>query len=292
MLLNRVIFPSFRLIQQSYLLQDNLTIVHRYPSFSTLPSAPLLPSMPQTPSLPQQTRFYSSGFERMSTLGLVDRQMVGQAFSTRKKASGGGKGGRSEANEGAKGGDNHQAELDGLSTEAKLAMRKSIEFLENALISLRTKATPGILDSVRVKLATQEVVPLSKLALITQKDTGALRVALYDPSHIRQVEKAILDTPDLELTPQIEGGQIHITVPKPTAELRQMLVKKAGEKAEQAKQSLRNARQKALAGLKRLSKDLSKDEIRQWENMIQNMIDEHTKLVTNMIKAKEKELQQ
>jgi len=158
---------------------------------------------------------------------------------------------------------------------------------------LRTKASPAILDSVRVRISpSQEAVSLSKLALITQKDTGALRVALYDPTYLRQVEKAIIDTPDLELTPQIEGNQIHIAVPKPTAEFRQLLVKKAAEKAEQAKQSLRNARQKALAGLKRVSKDLSKDEARNWENSIQTMIDEHTKIIANMIKAKEKELQQ
>ena len=215
----------------------------------------------------------------------------------KEKESGGGRGGRGDKDGGNEaaggGGGGHQLELNGLAREAKDSMRKAVDYLESSLSGLRTRASPAMLDSVRVRISpSQEAVPLNKLALITQKDTGALRVALYDPSYIRQAEKAIIDTPDLELTPQIDGNQIHISVPKPTAELRQLLSRKVAEKGEAAKQSLRNARQKALAGLKRFCKDLSKDEVRVWEGVIQQLVDEHTKIVVHLVKAKDKELQQ
>jgi ribosome recycling factor len=209
----------------------------------------------------------------------------------RKKAPKGGRG--SGGDEEAAGGGSTAAELKAILADTKTSMKKTIDFLEGALSGLRVKASPAMLDSVMVKLtASSEAVPLGKLALVTQKDTGSLRVALFDPSHLRQVEKAIVTTPDLELTPQIDGNQIHIAVPKPTAELRQALTKKAGEKAEQAKQSLRNSRQKAMTSLKKYAKELSKDEMHLWENQIQGLLDEHTKVIANIVRAKEKELQQ
>mmetsp|Transcript_4351 Transcript_4351/g.6524 ORF Transcript_4351/g.6524 Transcript_4351/m.6524 type:complete len:271 (+) Transcript_4351:1-813(+) len=170
-------------------------------------------------------------------------------------------------------------------------MAKSCEFLDAELSQIRSRASPAMLESIQVKAYGDEDVPLSKLALVTQKDANALRVAAYDANVLPAIEKAILESEnDLGLAPQRDGAQLHVPVPKVTTEMRQALIKQASNKCEQSKVVMRSIRQKAMGSIKRHAKVLSKPEVQAFEKKVQSITDQYTKAIEQKKKVKERDL--
>jgi ribosome recycling factor len=234
-----------------------------------------------------------SGARRLHTFGMASRSSVcNRDMDGRKKGKGKQKGGRGKSkNNNDEDGERHSIdEIDAKEMERR--MQKSVEVLSESYVSLRSRASPAILDSVHVRLGNDEApVPLDKLALVTQKDSSSLRVAVFDANHVGAVERAIQDHQELDLMPQADGTQLHVPVPKPTRELREQLAKMAAERAEQTRIAIRNSRQKTLTQLKRIAKSMPKNEVDALEREIQHITDEQNRVVANLLKQKQQELE-
>ncbi len=121
---------------------------------------------------------------------------------------------------------------------------KSVDHLSSTLSSIRTgRASPALIDTLRVD-AYGASTPLNQLASISVPEPRQLTVKPFDPSILKDVEKAILAS-DLGLTPSNDGKLLHLTLPPLSEEQRKKLVVKVKDLAETARVALRNERRDA-----------------------------------------------
>ena len=135
--------------------------------------------------------------------------------------------------------------IDDVLAEARQAMDKAIQALNNDLAALRTgRASPALVDKLMVEYYGTPT-PLKELALISIPEAQLIAIKPYDPGAIKNIERAILQS-DLGLTPNNDGKLIRLQIPSLTEERRRDLTKQASKRIEEAKVSVRNIRRSAL----------------------------------------------
>lgn len=175
--------------------------------------------------------------------------------------------------------------------EAKSKMDKSMEALRNELAKIRTgKATTALLDTIKVDYYGT-LTPLKQMANVTVLDAHTLSVTPWDKSVLQAIDKAILSA-DLGLNPVSDGTNLKIPIPPLTEERRKDLVKLVKKFGEESKIAVRNIRRDANEHLKRKQKEakLSEDALKEAEEKVQKLTDEHIKMVDEILKHKEKEI--
>src|SRR6266480_7657351 len=91
-------------------------------------------------------------------------------------------------------------------------MEKAVNVLKDELRGLRTgRATPALVDSMRVE-AYGSPTPLKQLAQISTPDPQQIVIKPFDPSVLKDVEKAIRSS-DLGMAPNSDGKLIRLQVP-------------------------------------------------------------------------------
>ena len=180
---------------------------------------------------------------------------------------------------------------DKIITDTERRMQKSVEAVTHDLSGIRSgKATPGLLDSVRVDAYGQKM-PLNQMASISVPDPKSLVVQPWDKSIIGDVVKAI-QIAELGFNPQVEGNIVRIPVPPLSEERRRELAKLCKKIAEDGKVAIRNVRRDANDQLKKAEKDKQISEDQQHRSMekIQELTDKFIKKVDELVEAKEKEI--
>ncbi|MEL7002827.1 MAG: ribosome recycling factor [Bacteroidota bacterium] len=174
--------------------------------------------------------------------------------------------------------------------EASELMGNAITHLKKELLKIRAgKASPSMLDTLFVEYYGNPT-PLNQMASVSTPDARTIMIKPWEKSVISDIERAIINS-DLGLNPQNDGEQIIINVPQLTEERRTALVKQAKSEGENGKISVRNARKDVNDGLKGLLKDgASEDDIKRAEDKVQELTDQHTKKIDQILADKEKEI--
>ena len=121
---------------------------------------------------------------------------------------------------------------------------KALKHLSEHLMGIRTgHASPALVDTIKVE-AYGSVAPLNQLAHISVPEPRQLLVKPFDPSIVKDVEKAILKS-DLGLMPSSDGKMLRLTLPHLSEEQRGKLAAKVKEIAESSRVAIRNARRDA-----------------------------------------------
>ena len=172
-----------------------------------------------------------------------------------------------------------------------LKMDKAIEVFSKELSSLRTgRANSSMLDLVKVDVYGQQM-PINQIGSITTPEPRMINIQIWDKSNVSLVDAAIKKS-DLGLNPQIDGQLVRLPVPELNEERRNELKKIIKSIGEKCKVSIRNIRREANEDLKKLlkTKDIGEDEEKTHEKKVQNITDEHIKLVEEKVLSKEKEI--
>lgn len=181
--------------------------------------------------------------------------------------------------------------IDDIQKRAAERMGKSIDSLKHELAKIRTgRAHPSLLDHVTVSYYGNDV-PLSQTANVTIEDSRTLAVTPWERNMIQAIEKAIMSS-DLGLNPNTAGTVIRVPMPPLTEERRRDLIKVVRHEAENAKVAIRNIRRDANTDLKNALKDkqISEDEDRRGQDLIQKLTDQFVKDVDAVLEIKEKDL--
>ena len=181
--------------------------------------------------------------------------------------------------------------IESIYQETKDNMGKSIEALENELKRVRTgRASLSILDPIRVDYYGT-LTPLNQMASLSIPESRLITIQPWDVSVIKDVEKALLKS-DLGLTPSNDGKLIRIAIPPLTEERRKQLVRSIQKKSEEFKIAVRNIRRDSNEMVKSLKKDgeISEDDAFRAQDQVQKITDEHTQLIDDIFKEKEKEI--
>ena len=181
--------------------------------------------------------------------------------------------------------------MDTILTEVSEKMDKSLSALRNAFNKIRTgRANPSILDDVKVDYYGN-MTPINQTSNITIEEGRSLVISPWDKSLLPEIEKAILNS-DLGLNPNSSSDLIRVTMPALTEETRQNYIKQARSEAENSRVSIRNIRRDAHQTVKdkQQASEISEDELRRIEDLIQKETDKYISIVDSELKNKESDL--
>ena len=170
-------------------------------------------------------------------------------------------------------------------------MNKTLDVFSNELNSLRTgRANASMLDLIKVNVYGQNM-PINQLSTITTPEPRTINIQVWDINNVTMVDSAIKKS-ELGLNPQIDGQLIRLPIPDLSEERRVEMKKIVKSMGEKCKVSIRNIRREANDELKKLlkSKDISEDEEKKSEKIIQDFTDNHINLVDKKVESKEKEI--
>jgi len=170
-------------------------------------------------------------------------------------------------------------------------MDKTFNVFINELTSLRTgRANSSMLDLIKVDVYGQKM-PINQLGSITTPEARTINIQVWDLSNVKLIDSAIQKS-ELGLNPQIDGQLIRLPVPNLSEERRIELKKIIKTTGEKCKVSIRNIRREANDQLKSLlkSKEISEDDEKKYEKIIQAFTDDHIKKIDEKVDIKEKEI--
>ncbi len=170
-------------------------------------------------------------------------------------------------------------------------MNKTYEVFTKELSSLRTgRANASMLDLVKVDVYGQKM-PINQLGSITTPEARMINIQVWDLNNVNLIDSAIKKS-ELGLNPQIDGQLIRLPIPDLSEERRSEMKKMIKSMGEKCKISIRNVRREANDELKKLlkSKDISEDDEKKFEKIIQTSTDQHIKKIDDKVISKEKEI--
>ncbi len=175
--------------------------------------------------------------------------------------------------------------------ELEEKMKKSIVSYEENLASIRAgQANPAVLSRITFDYwgAATELTSMSDIRVA---DSRTLVITPYDASTLKAIEKALLAS-DLGITPANDGKVIRLVFPQLTEERRKELAKQVKKMGENAKVAIRNLRRAANEDAKKQKNDgnMTEDELKDSEKLIQDLTDKYVKNVDTLGAAKEKEI--
>jgi ribosome recycling factor len=174
----------------------------------------------------------------------------------------------------------------------KAHVKETEEWLARELSGVRTgRAAPALLDNVRPE-AYGTRTPLKELAAISVEDARTIRIVPWDKSVGKAIEQAIREA-DLGVGVSTDDQGLRITFPELTSERRTQLSKIAGDRAEQAKVTLRNHRTDAIKEIDALKKEgMSEDQAKRDKEEVQKLIDAGNEALAKALERKEAEIAQ
>ena len=181
--------------------------------------------------------------------------------------------------------------IEDIQLDAKEGMAKTLEALESSFKRIRTgRANISLLDSIEIDYYGNKT-PLNQVSNISIEDAKTLAIVPWEKDNVPLIEKSIQQS-DLGLQPITSGETIRVILPDLTEETRRDLIKVAKAEAESSKVSIRNQRRDANGLLKEYlnEKEISEDDLKRGEVLIQEVTDQYVESVDNLLKEKEKDL--
>jgi ribosome recycling factor len=171
-------------------------------------------------------------------------------------------------------------------------MKGAIANLRTELASLRTgRASGAMLEPVMVE-AYGAMTPINQVGTVNVPEPRMVTINVWDKGLVGKVEKAIRES-GLGINPQLNGTIIMLPIPELNEERRRELTKVAGQYAESARVSIRNLRRDGMDQIKKAKADgMSEDDQKFWEGAVQELTDEHIKLVDETLETKQAEIMQ
>lgn len=173
--------------------------------------------------------------------------------------------------------------------EAKLTGAR--EWLSREFQGLRTgRATPAILDSVMVQ-AYGSMMPLKQVATIGVEDARSLRVQAFDSGIIKDIERAISQA-DLGVGIGSDAAGVRVTFPELTSERREQLIKLAKGKLEDARTTVRQAREECWKDIQAQEEEgaISEDDKFRLKDEMQKKVDAMNEELEKAFEKKEQEM--
>ena len=173
----------------------------------------------------------------------------------------------------------------------KSKMSKTIDIFIKDLNSLRTgRANASMLDLIRVDVYGQKL-PINQLGTITTPAPRTINIQVWDLNNVTLIDSAIKKS-ELGLNPQVDGQLMRLPIPDLSEERRVEMKKVVKSMGEKCKVSIRNIRREANDELKKLfkTKDISEDEEKKKEKIIQDLTDINIKVIDEKVISKEDEI--
>lgn len=175
--------------------------------------------------------------------------------------------------------------------ELKAGYDQAVVALRRETAKIRTgRANPNMLEGIRVDYYGTPT-PVMQIASVKVADARMITIQPWEKNMITPIEKAIL-TSDLGLNPSNDGSMIRLPVPALTGERRKEFSKQTKEMGEKTKIAIRGQRRDANDLIKTMQKDgdITEDDLKRSLNKVQELTDEVSKQIDDVVAEKEKEI--
>ncbi|MHC4063058.1 MAG: ribosome recycling factor [Planctomycetota bacterium] len=173
------------------------------------------------------------------------------------------------------------------------SMNKCVAYLKEELRGVRTgRASPALVDHLKVHVASYgSTMNLRDLATIGAPDPATVLIKPFDPTTLKDIEKAIL-TSEIGITPASDGKVIRLPIPPLSGERRDQLIHQVKKMGETQKVAIRNVRRDANKHIDVAQKDgaFSEDEAKAAKDRVQKLTKRHEDEVDSLTAAKAKEM--
>jgi ribosome recycling factor len=173
--------------------------------------------------------------------------------------------------------------------EKKIA--EVVAHAQKELAGIRTgRAAPAILDGIQVESYGSRVA-INTIASVSVEDARTLRIAPWDATLGKEIEKAITQA-NLGLSVAMDERGVRVAFPELTADRRTSLVKLAKEKMEECRTRVRVARDEVWSDIQKKEKDgeMPEDDKFRAKDDMQKRVDAANKLFDELVERKEKEI--
>ncbi|MCU0816593.1 MAG: ribosome recycling factor [Cypionkella sp.] len=171
-------------------------------------------------------------------------------------------------------------------------MDGAIAALRTEFASLRTgRASGAMLEPIQVE-AYGQMTPINQLGTVNVPEPRMVTINVWDKGMVGKVEKAIRES-GLGINPQLNGTIIMLPIPELNEQRRKELTKVAAQYAEHARVAVRNLRRDGMDQIKKAKANgLSEDDVKFWEEEVQELTDRFIKLVDQTLETKQAEIMQ
>jgi len=176
-------------------------------------------------------------------------------------------------------------------TEGK--MKKTMETVLREFSEVRTgRAQPGLVEDMHINYY-ETSTPIKQLAAVSSPDPRQILVQPWDPTAIKDIEAAILNS-KLGITPSNDGKTIRLIFPALSTERREEFIKLCKDMAERGRVTLRSIRRDANEKIKKMLGEghVSEDDKFKSEEEVQKMTDRFIKEIDALLERKSKELRE
>jgi len=170
-------------------------------------------------------------------------------------------------------------------------MHASIRSLEDGLATIRTgRASPVLVEKLMINYYEQQT-PLNQLASISIPEPRMIAIRPFDSSTVSEIERSIMAS-DLGLTPNNDGKIIRLNIPLLTEERRKEITKMVGQRVEEARVSVRNARRDTQNDMRDFGREklLSEDELENGQKELQKLTDQSVEKINELGQSKHDEV--
>ncbi len=163
-----------------------------------------------------------------------------------------------------------------------------IDWMRGELVVIRTGlASPALLDRVKVQ-SYGALVPLNQVGIVVSEDAHTLRISVWDSGSISQIEQALREA-DLGVSVVASESDLRVIFPELTGERRAQLLKLAKHKLEEARVSVRGARDEAKKSIEK-NVELSDNQKAVAKDSLEKSAAEKNKMLEVLFTKKETEI--
>jgi ribosome recycling factor len=173
----------------------------------------------------------------------------------------------------------------------KTELKKVEEFLGKEYRELNVgRASPMVLDSITVE-SYGSFVPLKNVASVSIEDPKTLRIAPWDKTQIKGIEKAIAGA-NLGLSVAVDDAGMRVIFPQLTTDTRVTLVKVLKEKLEESRITVRRERENVWKDIEKKEEkgEMTEDEKFTAKEELQKIINEVNANLEATFERKQKEV--
>jgi len=183
--------------------------------------------------------------------------------------------------------------IDDILLETEQKMEMAIDYLRREYRGIRTgRASTGLVEHIKVNYYGSPT-DLRQLATISTPDATMIIIKPFDPSSLKDIEKAIYAS-DVGITPMTDGKLIRLAVPPLSGERRNQIATQLKKMAESARITIRNARRDGNKDIDRRQKagEMTEDQDHKAKDQVQKLTGEYEKKVSEILAAKTTEIQE
>ncbi len=169
--------------------------------------------------------------------------------------------------------------------------KEIVAWLITEFTGIRTgQAAPALLDSVKVESYGSRM-PINQMGTVSVEDARTLRVSIWDASQVKAVETAIREA-DLGVSLAVDSSGMRVIFPELTSERRVQLLRLAKQKHEDARVSVKTAREEIMKDIDKREKEgeISEDKKFGEKESVQAAVESTNRKLDELLAAKEAEI--